>query len=279
MREYVEPTPSDLQAFSTGRILRESWEICAKYFGALVMPMTILMLCGAPFLFILEDPWGGLFNNIISGLLGPIAVMGLYRSLFNLKTAGKAPTFAATLAEGNDYWWRGFKIAMILGLFTVVALMAGLLIAAIFLIPGFMLVDKNPVAGGTLIVAGTLVVIVVLSWFASRSCLSYAAMADGRTSATEAFNAAWKMTKGKIGKTLAIGSIIVAIAVALIWLILIFVALMFAIDKKAGLVGIFLALIPSLMLYFFLICYSHVAMGLTYQAFKPAPPEDPLPGA
>ena len=46
MREYTEPTPIDLQAFSTGRILKESWEISTKYFGALVMPMFILMIPG-----------------------------------------------------------------------------------------------------------------------------------------------------------------------------------------------------------------------------------------
>jgi hypothetical protein len=279
MREYVETTPSDLQAFSIGRILRESWEICTKYFGALVMPMTILMLCGTPFIFIVEKPYGGLLNNFISGLLGPIAVMGLYRSILSLKAAGKVPTFAATLAEGNDYWWRGFKIAMILGLFTVVALMAGLMVGAIFLIPGFMLTDKNQIVAGVLIVIGVIIVIAVLAWYASRACLCYAAMADGRTSATDAFKAAWSMTKGKIGKTLAIGAIIAGIGLAFLWLVAVFLALMFAVSNEAGLGGVFLALIPSLLLYFFLICYSHVAMGLTYQAFKPAPPEEPLPGA
>jgi ABC-type transport system involved in cytochrome c biogenesis permease component len=46
MREYTEPTPVDLQSFSTGRILKESWEISTKYFGALVMPMVVLMIPG-----------------------------------------------------------------------------------------------------------------------------------------------------------------------------------------------------------------------------------------
>jgi hypothetical protein len=60
---------------------------------------------------------------------------------------------------------------------------------------------------------------------------------------------------------------------ALLVAVSIFVALMFALDESTGVIALILLFIPGLLAYFFVLCWGHVAICLTYQALKPEPTE------
>jgi len=274
MREYTEPTPVDLQAFSTGRILKESWEICTKYFGALVMPTVVLSLCGVPFVFILPEPIGELISNIISACLGPIALMGLYRSTLTLKSTGTSPSFSLTTSSGSEYWWRGIKIGCVIGLYTFCAVLCGFLATSILWIPGILLMEDLKTAAITLFVFAGIGLTGFLCWFGARACLAYAAMADEHHIAFESFSIAWEMTKGRLGQIASIGLAIAGIGLALLLMVSLFLALMFALEESVGVIALILLFIPGLLAYFFVLSWGHVALCLSYQALKPAPKEE-----
>jgi len=274
MREYSEPTPVDVQSFSTGRILKESWEICRKYFGALVMPMTLIILACAPFLFIIPGKAGEVVNNILLAIFCPIPLMGLHHSVLRLKSEGREPTFAQTFSFGIEYWGRGIRIGMILTLFTCLLVIGAMLVAAIPFYPGAMLVDEHKALGATLIGLGGIVFLGALAWFAARTCLAYSATADGLTSATRAFEFAWGMTKTNIRKTLSLGfsllGLLVIIAFVFIMAAMIVAGLLNGDQETVNAVLIILG-VPT---YLFGLAYTHVGLCLTYQALKPEPKEE-----
>ncbi len=274
MREVTENTPPDLQAFSTARILKESWEISTKYFGALVMPTVVLSLCGVPFVFILPDAIGELTSNIINACVGPIALMGLYRSTLTLKSAGTSPSFGSTTSSGSEYWWRGIKIGCVIGLYTFCAVLCGILATSVLWIPGILLLEDYKTAAIALFVFAGIGLTGFLCWFGARACLAYAAMADERSVAFESFSIAWDMTKGRLGEIASIGLALAGIGFGLLLMVSLFLALMFALDESIGVIALILLFIPGLLAYFFVLCWGHVALCLTYQALKPAPTEE-----
>jgi hypothetical protein len=278
MREYTEPTPVDLQSFSTGRILKESWEICTGYFGALVMPATLIILACLPTVFIFPGKTGEAINNLLTGILSPIAMMGVHHSVIRLKAEGMVPSFSRTFSFGNDYWWRGIKIGFVLGFFMLALVLAAGLAAAIFFIPGMLVVDKEPAVGAILFVLAGILFLSIAAWFGSRSCLAYSAMADYRTSATQAFNVGWRLTKGNEGKTLLLGLIVTGLAIAVLIGFIFTGAILIGFEIMEEAVAVGVLLIPGLIAYMFGLVYTHVVFNLAYQALKPAPKEEtPLP--
>ena len=280
MREYVEPTPVDLQAFSTGRILKESWEISTKYFGALVMPMVLIVLACLPIMFIIPGKGGELMNNILSSIFCPIAIMGLHHSILKLKSEGLTPTFSRTFSSGNEYWWRGIKIGMMSGIYALVLVIAGLLASAILFVPGILLADKEPVVAGVLFVLAGIVFLSIMAWFGCRACLAYSAMADHHTSATKAFDLGWSLTKGNEGKTLRLGLVLTGLSIAVVIGFFIVGAILAGLEILGEPLIIGPLVLAALFAYFFLLSFTHVALNLAYQVLKPAPAEEsPLPVA
>ena len=100
MREFSVPNPAEQKPLSTGRILKESWEICTQYFGALVMPMVLLMIPGMIIAAAIDGKPGEAIGNFIGGLLMPIASMGACRMVIMLKRSGDKPTLSTTFNEG-----------------------------------------------------------------------------------------------------------------------------------------------------------------------------------
>lgn len=272
MREYTEPTPIDLQAFSTGRVLKESWEISTKYFGALVMPLFLLMLPGFIIVMIVPGKPGESLNNLISAILCPIAVMGLNRAVLRLKTEGVIPSFSQTFTAGNEYWWRGFKINFVTGIYGI-----GIGIAIIVMIlPGALLASKEALIGGILLTAGAIGCIWILIWFCTRACLAIPAMADNRTSASKAFDAGWDLAKKNADSTRRLVLAIAGISLGLLITFVGAVALAAFTGICSAEIAIGLLAIPALFLYIFCLAYFYVAMNLAYLALKPAPAEEPM---
>ena len=279
MREYTEPTPVDVQSFSAGRILKESWEISTRYFGALVMPLALVILAFIPIVFMVPGKPGEALNNILLVIFSPIAVMGLHHSVLRLKAEGQVPTFGQTFNCGVEYWGRGFRIGLLLGLYAMLFIVGAMLAAAIPLVPGTMLVDQYPVPGATLIGIGGLAFLGLVFWFLARTCLAYSAMADGLTSASRAFEFGWELTKNNTKKTLSLGFALLGITVLIVFVFIMAAVVMAGIGVEEDTVAAILFFI-GVLIYLFGLAYTHVCLCLTYQALKPAPKEEnQLPGA
>lgn len=279
MREYTEPTPIDVQAFSAGNILKESWEICTKYFGALVMPPALIILAFFPIVFMVPGKAGEALNNVLLAIFSPIAVMGLHHSVLRLKAEGQAPTFGQTFSYGVEYWGRGFRIGLLLALYAMLFIVGAMLAAAIPLVPGTMLVDKHPAPGAILIGIGGLVFLGLICWFLARTCLAYSAMADGLSSASRAFEFGWELTKTNMKKTLSLGFALLGITVLIAFVFIMAAVFMAAIGIEEDTITAVL-IFAGVLIYLFGLAYTHVCLCLTYQALKPAPKEEnKLPGA
>jgi Membrane domain of glycerophosphoryl diester phosphodiesterase len=266
MHEYTENTPPELQSFSAGRILKESWEICTKYFGALVMPTLLITTPCLAVAFLVDGKAGESLTRVLNGILGPIATMGVHRAILRLKNGGITPSFNGTFKEGNDYWWRGFKINFVTGLFSIPIIG----IAVVLIFPGLMIWTKTKDAGaGLLLWIGILACVALITWFCSRACLVFPAMADGRTSASKAFSDGWKLTKGKtwsmVRFVLAITGMAIALMVGFILLGGIAVATELCTEDAAAA----LLMIPAFMTLVFGITYVNTATNLAYQSLKP----------
>lgn len=273
MREVTENTPPDLQAFSTARILKESWEISTKYFGALVMPVVVIILaCTLP-VFIFPGKGGEVMNNVLAAIFSPIAFMGLQHSVLRLKSQGKEPTFSSTFSFGHEYWGRGFRLGWILGLYTFLLVIGAMIAAAIPFVPGTMLIDKHAVPGAILVGLGGLLFLGALAWFGARSCLAYSAMADGLTSATRAFELGWEMTKSHVKKTLSLGFALTGILVIIIFLFVLAAVFMSALEIEED-ISVAVLVFGGVLAYLFGLAYTHICLNLTYQALKPAPKEE-----
>jgi hypothetical protein len=274
MREVTETTPPDLQAFSTARILKESWEISIKYFGALVMPLALIVLACMPSVFIVHGKGGEFLNNVLLAIFTPIGVMGLHHSVLRLKTEGKEPTFSSTFSFGHEYWGRGFRIGWILGLYTFLVVIGAMIAAAIPFVPGTMLIDKHAVPGAILVGLGGLLFLGALAWFAARSCLAYSAMADGLTSASRAYDVGWEMTKSQVKKTLSLGFALTGILVVIIFVFIMAGVVLTSLEVAEEDTIVAMITFAAIVTYLFGIAYTHVCLNLTYQALKPAPKEE-----
>jgi hypothetical protein len=274
MREVTETTPPDLQSFSAGRILKESWEISTKYFGALVMPMVLLMIPGMIIAAAIDGKPGEAINNFIGGILMPIASMGACRSVIMLKRSGDNPTLSTTFNQGFKHWWAGIRIGIVSGLY-IIGLAMGILI---LVLPGALLVDGNAIAGWALLTLGIGTSIWLTVWFAARACLATPCMADGSSSSFRAFDAGWKIAKNNAKQTTKVLISIVGIGILTFTVSAVMLAVLIAIvsatdlDSEGPLVTILV--LPLLVPYATWLTYTYVAFSLTYLTLKPAPKEE-----
>lgn len=270
MREIPEPTQIDLQSFSVVRILKDSWEISTKYFGALVMPMVVLSLCLVPFVFMIPGKPGEALTNLLSAIFSPIAIMGLQHSVLRLKSEGQVPTFGQTFSHGVEYWGRGILIGLLHYLYAMLFIIGAMIAAAIPLVSGTMLVEKYPIPGLILIGIGGLAFLGLVFWFLARTCLVYSAMADGLTSASRAFEYGWELTKNNVKKTISLGFALLGITVIIAFLFLMAAVFMAALGIEEDAV-VAVLIFAWLLCYLFGVAYANVCLCITYQALKPAP--------
>ena len=270
MREYTEPTPIDLQAFSTVRILKESWEISTKYFGAVVMPMVIAVIPSAMADVIFTGLTGlnsyGLF--IYAAML--LVVFGIHGAIISLKSNGETPTFSKVFSLGSCLWPRGILAALIMAACIAISYFMFVLLV----VPGiFLWVNTKQAYAGMLLWAGILAGIALMSWCLIRVGLALPAVADDKTNPIQAIARSWKITRGKVRMVLPLFSIFAGVLLLLFIILLILANTLSGGQNDEFFMGIFVLLIG---LPFF--AFITVAINLTYLALKPAPAEDnPLP--
>ena len=271
MREYVEPTHADLQAFSAGRILKESWEICTQHFGALVMPMLAAVIAAA------------MADSIFRGLTGPethgffiygatlVVTIGIHRAIILLKSAGEAPTFTKVFSHAASYWLRGASTAVLMAICMIPSYFAFVLL----MVPGlFLWVRTKAPAAGMLLWAGGIAGIALMSWCLIRIGLSLPAIADNSTNPIAAIKSAWEFTRGKARAILPLFSIISGVGI-LLWIILLILLSVIAGPSHNNEEGAFI-IIGLLVIAIGppITTFLTVAINLTYQAMKPAQQEE-----
>jgi membrane-anchored glycerophosphoryl diester phosphodiesterase (GDPDase) len=275
MREYTEPTPIDLQAFSTGRILKESWEICTKYFGALVMPMFLILVPSIFLAYITENKAFDMIHRAYFTFIVPLVMIGIHRAVLNLKEKGIRPTFNETWREGNECWWRGIKANW----YSQLALGLSMLGSFLLLLPGILVMHSDEMVGWLLLAVGIPAAIALLTWCTLRIWLTMPAMADGQTSSRKAFNISLSLTEGKVRKLLpfayAFIGILLGLALALFMVFMIAAIISDGRDESMEALGelIFIPLVAS---FIFGLTYGMTVSTLTYIALRPAPKEEPI---
>jgi len=265
MREYTEPTPIDVQAFSSGRILKESWEICTKYFGALVMPLVVAVIPAAMAGVIFTGLTGlnsyGLF--IHAAVL--LVVFGIHGVLISLKSKGETPAFSKVFALGSRLWAKGTLAALIMA----ACIGISYFLFVLLVLPGILLwVNTKQAYAGMLIWAGFLAGITQMSWCLIRVGLTLPAVADDKTNPIQAIVRAWRITRGKVRTVLPLFSIIAGILLLLFIILIILANVLSGGQNDEFFMGVFVLFIG---LPFF--AFVTVAINLSYLALKPAPEE------
>jgi len=278
MREYTEPTPVDLQAFSTGRILKESWEICTKYFGALVMPFILIILPTIILSCITEDKAFEVIYRAYFTFIAPLAVIGIHRAILNLKDRGIQPSFGETWREGIEYWWRGIKANW----YSQLALGLSMLGGVLLVLPGILVMNHSKAFGWVLLVIGIPASICLVTWCALRIWLTVPAMADGQTSSRKAFNISTTLTEGNVKRLLpfayAAAGIIVGLVVSLLIIVIIASLINGGDDESMTKLGEWIS-IPLGLAIMFAMTYGMTVSTLTYIALRPTPIEEPSQAA
>ena len=275
MREYTEPTPIDLQAFSTVRILKESWEISTKYFGALVMPMFLILIPSIFLAYITENKAFDVLHRAYFTFVVPLVMIGIHRAVLNLKEKGLQPNFNETWREGNECWWRGIKANW----YSQLALGLTILGSLLLLLPGILIMDSNELVGWLLLAAGIPAAIALLTWCTLRIFLTMPAMADGQTSSRKSFNISLTLTKGNVKKMLpfayAFIGILLGLTLALFIVFMIAAVIGDGRDESMEALGE-LIVIPLAAALVFAMTYGMTVSTLTYIALRPAPAESPV---
>lgn len=265
MREVTETTPPDLQAFSAGRILKESWEICTMYFGALVMPVVVAVIPAAMAGVIFTGITGlnsyGLF--IHAAVL--LVVLGIHGTLIRLKKTGETPAFSKVFSLGSCLWAKGTLAALIMAACIAISYFLFVLLV----LPGILLwVNTKQAYAGMLLWAGFLAGITQMSWCLIRVGLTLPAVADDQTNPIQATARAWRITRGKVRTVLPLFSIIAGILLLLFIILIILANMLSGGQNDEFFMGVFVLFIG---LPFF--AFVTVAINLSYLALKPSPEE------
>lgn len=263
MREYTEPTPPDVQSFSAGRILKESWEICTKYFGALVMPMVFAVIPAAMAGVIFTGLTGlNSYGSFIHAVI-LLVVFGIHGAVFSLKNNGQTPTFSKVFSLGSCLWAKGTLAALMMAACIAVSYFLFVLLV----MPGLVLwVNTKQAYAGMLIWAGFLSGVSQMSWCLIRVGLTLPAIADDKTKPVQAIARAWKITSGKVRTILPIYSIIAGALIFLSIVLLVLTNISYGRQDDEFITGAYVLFIG---LPFFV--FVTVAQSLTYLALKPAP--------
>jgi hypothetical protein len=258
MREINDqplPNPSSfIQGLPPAEVppLKEGFQLLTGNFWALIGPYLVLGLLGAC---ALQGLWDIVFGTAI--------MMGANISLLEYKANGTPFGFGRTISVGFSNWWNGFKINFVTGLYAG----AVVLCAFMAIMPGVLMLDKQPVVGGTLLGAGSLFTLYAFYWFYCRACLTQVCMADKGTSASVSFNKAWEMAKANQP---VIRPIILTFCGLWLVALIVFVLLVFA---NVGLAqdireGVGMAVLMVSPLYCIVLSYQRLVLNLAYQKLR-----------
>ncbi len=258
MREINEQPEPNTSTFIQGLPpadvppLKEGFQLLMGNFWALIGPYLVLGLLGAC---ALQGLWDIVFGTAI--------MMGANISLLEFKANGTPFGFGRTISVGFSNWWYGFKINFVTGLYLFVVSIA----AFMAIMPGALLMEKQPWLGGALLCLGVMFTLYAIYWFFSRSCLAQACMADKGTGGSDSFHKAWDMAKANQAVLRPI-----ILTFCGMWFVLL-VILILLILANIGLAqdireGVGMGVIMASPLYCIAISYQRLVLNLAYQKLR-----------
>jgi hypothetical protein len=200
MEEITATKATGPNALPTGAIIKEAWQICTTFFWPLTLAILLIQIPEKILVSIAAENQSWKVSFLYEAFISGFVFVGVYRTIYRLKSHGIPPTLSDIYAEGQPFYGRNFRLVFssnLLGLIVILGL--GLMI-----FPCFMLLrdsNKGPwsyVPLTTSIIIGSL----ILTWLAARFFIYRAALADDASGATFAIEEAFRLTKGKALKVL-----------------------------------------------------------------------------
>ncbi len=206
--DSLEPVVGQ-QEFSLRRLLAFAWRVVRQHCWALFIPSLCASLLFAALITLLDVPshYFGLAQFAWSMTIDATITIGTYRSMLAWSLGGDRPAIGGVFYHGLRRYWDGIRVYAVLFLYLVLPC---LVLSPIFDYLGAAL---NSWVYGVLATA-------LFIWVISRFCLSLICMADEGQGAFDAVHRSLSLTEGKF----------LGIAAAIISLMLVFVACVFALS-------------------------------------------------
>jgi hypothetical protein len=195
--EEITPTKAPRpQSFPTGAIIKEAWQICTTYFWPLTMALLVIQIPEKIVLGLLGDDKSGGMVALYEMLISGFVIIGIYRSIYHLKSDGTTPSFSRVYAEGLPFYWRNLLQILLVSIYSYLIVLG---IAAIVAPSVILMREPSYQTVSYLLISATLIAgFVLLAWWAARIFICRAALSDDLPGANKAIAESMRMTKGKV---------------------------------------------------------------------------------
>ena len=200
MEEITATKATGPNAFPTGAIIKEAWQICTTFFWPLTLAILLIQIPEKLLVSLAPDNQAWKISLWYEAIVSGFVFVGVYRTIYRLRSHGIPPTLSDIYAEGQPFYGRNFRLVWSFNLFTILILLG----LALIVVPSFMLLrDRGNETGPIMLFAASVIIsALVLSWWGARLFIYRAVLADDSTGATKAIEEAFRLTKGKAMKVL-----------------------------------------------------------------------------
>jgi hypothetical protein len=194
--EEITPTKAPRpQAFPTGAIIKEAWQICTTYFWPITMAIFVIQIPEKTLTVLADGNPAWNISFWYEALVSGFVFVGIYRSIYRLKAEGIAPTFSGIYGEGQPYYGRNFRLILSFNIYSILV-MVGVVVLILPCAIFYRDSANNPWAA-MLLAISSIIGVIILTWWAARLFIYRAVLADESTGATKAIEEAFRLTKGK----------------------------------------------------------------------------------
>lgn len=196
MQEINPLKPDASSSMHPGKTIKEAWQISTTYFWPLTLAVFLIQIPEKILVSISNDNQSWKISAWYEMLVSGFVFVGVYRSIYKLKSGGIPPTFGGIFEEGQPFYGRNFRMTWLLDVFTILPL--GLLGALAF--PGLYALGRSEDQMRGYVVIGIIVFLGLtgLMWWAIRVFIYRAVLADDAPGGMKAISEAMRMTKGKV---------------------------------------------------------------------------------
>jgi hypothetical protein len=198
MQEITPREAAQSRPFPTSAIIKEAWHLSTTYFWPLTMAIFVIGIPATIILANVEDPRRVFqFNNFYDLFVSGFVMVGAYRTIYLLKSEGRAPTFGAVYGEGNPYYGLNFRASFLIGLYF---LGIGIVMTLLVLPCWIAINNQGATVWSYLLFSLSLIASISLfTWFGIRCMLYRAAIADNASGAQKTVEHSLALTRNKVG--------------------------------------------------------------------------------
>ena len=183
-------------AFPTGGIIKEAWQISTTYFWPLTLAIFLIQIPETILVSLANDNQAWKISCLYDALVSGFVFVGAYRTVFRLKSTGVPPTFGDIFREGQPFYGRNFRLIWLSGIFTAIVVLG----VVIIILPCLALLrdGRNEPWSYALLATSIVIGTAMISWWAARLFFYRAALSDDATGAMKAIEESFRLTKGKV---------------------------------------------------------------------------------